>query len=360
MGHAVVVVILSAGFPNALIAQVLGWGAVGLQAFYRAGDVHILAVERITGEVHAAYGKATKVTGLHHDVNLGVYHPSVDVSQTACIVTVFVGDSLAVLVGEVTVCKEVHARHRMNGRTHLKLILELHDSCLVLQYIGRSKVGCGETGILYETVLANRILVGVPPTYVMEDTPAYVAHMKRTVLTFQKVKGGDAVLGIHSLDCSVGERIGFVTRYNVYAVEGYFGSYYLLTVYSLVRLDDNLPVLVQIDVAAASSDNAGNEVLAYLNSLLRGELVANFQLEGSAVVGGLAEEKLFQLFIVSRYLSDNTQRTHYIRIRELPFFRIFVQDSCNRHPIYFQPLQIIDNSRYTAVLLPINKLIVSP
>ncbi len=296
MGHAVVIVILSAGFPNALIAQVLGWGAVGLQAFYRAGDVHILAVERITGEVHAAYGKATKVTSLHHDVNLGVYHPSVDVSQTACIVTVFVGDSLAVLVGEVTVSEEVHARHRMNGRTHLKLILELHAARLVLQYIGRSKVGCGETGILNETVCANRILVGVSPTYVMEYATAYVAYMKRTVLTFQKVKGGNAVLCIHSLYRSVGERVCLVSRYYVYAVEGYFGSYYLLTVYSLVRLDDNLPVLVQIDVAAASSDNAGNEVLAYLNPLLRGELVADFQLEGGAVVGILADEKLFQLF----------------------------------------------------------------
>lgn len=293
MGHAVVVVILSAGFPSALIAQVLGWGAVGLQSLYRAGDVHILAVERITGEIHATYGKASKVTGLHHDVNLGVYHPSVDVSQTACIVTVFVGDSLAVLIGEVAVSEEVHARHWVNGRAHLKLILELHDSCLVLQYIGRSKVGCGETGILYETVRANRILVGVSPTYVMEYATAYVAYMKRTVLAFQKVKGGDTVLCIHSLYRSVGERVCLVSRYNVYAVEGYFGSYYLLTVYSLVRLDDNLPVLVQIDVAAASSDNAGNEVLAYLNSLLRGELVANFQLEGSAVVGGLAEEKLF-------------------------------------------------------------------
>ena len=124
----------------------------------------------------------------------------------------------------------------------------------------------------------------------MEYATAYVAHMKRTVLAFQKVKGGYAVLGIHSLYRSVGERIGFVTRYNVYAVEGYFWSYYLLTVYSLVCLDDNLPVLVQIDVAAASSDNAGNEVLAYLQSFLRGQLVANFQLEGGAVVGGLAEE----------------------------------------------------------------------
>ena len=290
MGHAVVIVILSAGFPNALIAQVLGWGAVGLQALYRAGDVHILAVERITGEVHAPYGKATKVTGLHHDVNLGVYHPSVDVSQTACIVTVFVGDSLAVLVFEIAVCEEVHARHRMNGRTNLKLILELHVSHFVLQYSRRGEIGRCVSGIFDEPVCTNRILFGVPPTYVMEYATAYVAHMKRTVLAFQKVKGGDAVLCIHSLDCSVGERIGFVTRYNVYAVEGNLRYNKLLTEYSLVRLDNNFPVLVQIDGAAASSDNAGNEVLAYLQSLLRGQLVADFQLEGGAVVGGLAEE----------------------------------------------------------------------
>jgi hypothetical protein len=77
---------------------------------------------------------------------------------------------------------------------------------------------------------------------------------------------------------------------NVNAVEGNLRYNKLLTEYSLVRLDDNLPVLVQIDVAAASSDNARNEVLAYLQSLLRGQLVANFQLEGGAVVGGLAEE----------------------------------------------------------------------
>ena len=290
MGHAVVVVILSAGFPSALIAQVLGWGAVGLQSLYRAGNVHILAVERITGEVHAAYGKAVQLSYLHLDVRFRVYHPIVDMGNTTGVVSVLVCNVLTVLIGEVTVCKEVHARHRMNGRTNLKLILELHVARLVLQYIGRSKVGCGETGILYETVRANRILVGVSPTYVMEDTPAYVTHMKRTVLAFQKVKGGDAVLCIHSLYRSVGKRIGFVTRYNVYAVEGNLRYNKLLTEYSLVRLDDNLAVLVQIDVAAASSDNAGNEVLAYLNSLLRGELVADFQLEGGAVVGGLAEE----------------------------------------------------------------------
>ena len=130
----------------------------------------------------------------------------------------------------------------------------------------------------------------------MEYATAYVAHMKRTVLAFQKVKGGNAVLSIYSLYRSVGERIGFVTRYNVYAVEGNLRYNKLLTEYSLVRLDDNLPVLVQIDVAAASSDNAGNEVLAYLQPLLRGQLVADFQLEGSAVVGILADEKLFQLF----------------------------------------------------------------
>ena len=210
--------------------------------------------------------------------------------NTTGVVSVLVCNVLAVLVGEVAVCKEVHARHRMNGRTNLKLILELHDSCLVLQYIGRSKVGCGETGILYETVRANRILVGVSPTYVVEYATAYVAHMKRTVLAFQKVKGGDAVLCIHSLYRSVGERIGFVSRYNVYAVEGNLRYNKLLTEYSLVRLDNNLPVLVQIDVASASSDNAGNEVLAYLQPLLRGELVADFQLERGAVVGGLAEE----------------------------------------------------------------------
>ena len=275
MGHAVVVVIFSAGFPRALIAQVLGGRAVGLQTLYRAGDIHILSVERISGEVHAADGKTVELSDLHLYVRLRVYHPIVDVGNTTGVVSVLVRNVLAVLVGEVTVCEEVHARHRMNGRTNLKLILELHDSCLVLQYIGRSKVGCGETGILYETVRANRILVGVSPTYVMEYATAYVAHMKRTILAFQKVKGGNAVLGIYSLYRSVGKRIGFVTRYNVYAVEGYFGSYNLLTVYSLVRLDNNLAVLVQIDVAAASSDNAGNEVLAYLNSLLRGQLVAN-------------------------------------------------------------------------------------
>ena len=290
MGHAVVVVIFSTGFPNALIAQVLGWGAVGLQSLYRAGDVHILAVERITGEVHAADGKAVQLSYLHLDVRFRVYHPIVDMGNTTGVVPVLVCNVLTVLIGEVTVCKEVHARHRMNIRTHLQLILELHASCLVLQYIGRSKVGCGETGIFYETVCTNRILVGVSPTYVMEYATAYVAHMKRTVLAFQKVKGGNAVLGIYSLDCSVGERVCLVSRYNVYAVEGYFGSYYLLTEYSLVRLDNNLPVLVPIDVAAASSDNAGNEVLAYLQPLLRGQLVAHFQLEGGAVVGGLAEE----------------------------------------------------------------------
>ena len=52
MGHAVVIVILSAGFPNALIAQVLGWGAVGLQALYRAGlrvpqDISVIGYDDI-------------------------------------------------------------------------------------------------------------------------------------------------------------------------------------------------------------------------------------------------------------------------------------------------------------------------
>ena len=290
MGHAVVVVILSAGFPNALIAQVLGWCAVGLQSLYRAGDVHILAVERITGEVHAADGKAVELSYLHLDVRFRVYHPIVDVGNTTGVVSVLVCNVLAVLVGEVTVSEEVHARHRVNGRTHLKLILELHATRLVLQYIGRGKVGCGETGILYETVSANRILVDVPPTYVVEYATAYVAHMKRTVLAFQKVKGGYAVLGIHSLYRSVGERVCLVSRYNVYAVEGNLRDNKLLTEYSLVCLDNNLAVLVQIDGASASSDNPRSEVLAYLQSFLRGQLVANFQLEGGAVVGGLAEE----------------------------------------------------------------------
>ena len=103
----------------------------------------------------------------------------------------------------------------------------------------------------------------------------------------------------------------------------------------------------------APSGNAGEE-LAELDPISEGYG------EGSAVSSVFAKEHFFQLFIVSRYLSDNTQRTHYIRIRKLPFFRIFVKDSRNRHPIYFQPFQIIDNSRYATVLLPINKLIVSP
>ena len=208
---------------------------------------------------HAADGQPFEQPVLHGDILRWFYHPRVHVLQPTRVVSCLVGYRLACLVGEVAVCEEVHALHRVYRRACLQGVTEHHSTRLVRNNFSRREVRSGESGISVEPVIILHIILLVAPVKVMEHATADVIHVQCTCLVFQQVQFSGLVIGIHRLDCTESEGVRLIARNDIDAVERNLRNDKLVTQISPVRLHVDLARSILVESRPTATYHALNK-----------------------------------------------------------------------------------------------------